>query len=179
MTTETKTRAEGELAGMEESLDKLRGIMREALEKGESVDAVSIEYAALVKKVQQERSAKNAGQINEAKSKFSAGIRALVDASGLTDLLGEAVVTVYWRVEHEAGKDPVFTLSINPKRIPRSGNGSRPTVTIQVDGKNVKTHDFVTEHLPGVELGRGRVSRENINKAVEAAIKSGVKATLN
>ena len=179
MPTDTQTRAEGELAAMEEQLDKLRALMKAALAQGESVDAVSIEYATLVKKIQQERQAENAGRINEAKTKFQQGVRALVDASGLANLLGEQITTIFYRVEREAGKEDIYSLSINPKRIPRSGNGTRPTLQIKVDGNVVKTHDFVTEHLPGVELGRGRVSKDNIEAAVKAAKDAGVKVTVS
>lgn len=177
MTTQTATRADGELSAMESQLDKLRGIMQDLLGKGESVDAVSIEYATLVKKVQGERQAANASKINEAKAKFSEGIRALIGASGLAELTGEAIETVYWRVEKQDGKENTYVTSFNPKRIPRSGNGKRPTMQISVDGSVVKTHDFVTEHLPGVELGRGRVSKENIDKAIANAKSKGVKVT--
>ena len=165
-------------AAMEKQLDDLRTQMADLLGKGESVDAVSIEYATLVKKVQSERKAANAAKINEAQSKFQQGVTALVDASGLAGLLGEEVTTVLWRVEKVSGKEPVFSISINPKRIPRSGNGSRPSLQIKVDGAVVKTHDFVSEQLPGVELGRGRVSKDNMEKAVAAAKAKGVKAEL-
>lgn len=145
----------------EERLNVLRSEIARKVTAGESFDAEAAELAALNVTHQDTRKKVNAGAITEETAQVLAGIKAIIAASRLEELLGEPVTSVIYFQEPGTGDNgPVEQLVFNrpvTRRSATSGANKSPggnsTGTSRrgrkfraPDGKVVTGREVVLQH---------------------------------